>query len=320
MLVWDEYSGVKPTSPEDGHTSQYDNPPSSATDGATSSAITTTANGDLIYGGYLGIFPTIAAGTNYTLRQSRSAAGKLASEDYIQPSSGSVAATFTLSGGVYNGTAAVIAFLAGSGGGGPATYNDSVDETGSATDVPSNTTDFAASLSETTTASDTLDGPTNYTGISVGENASASDSIDGPTNHPAAISETTTASDAETNTTDFAPSLNEAGSASEAATNTTDFAPSLSETTTANDAASNTTVFATNLTESGSSSDALDGAANYTGISITESLTVMDLADGQLDGVKPISETTTPSDTTNASAVLWPRSPKHHQQVISRMG
>src|SRR5207253_3457174 len=68
-----------------------------AANGVTSMAATTTANGDLIFGVAMddsGSFGTITAGTGFTARATLNAMD-MAIEDAIQATAGSIASTFT---------------------------------------------------------------------------------------------------------------------------------------------------------------------------------------------------------------------------------
>src|SRR5439155_12900043 len=71
---------------------------STTSDAVTSTSATTTASGELVFGAVMDDagLNNIAAGTGFTLRQSVNNKD-LASEDLVQSSSGSVAATFTFS-------------------------------------------------------------------------------------------------------------------------------------------------------------------------------------------------------------------------------
>jgi len=71
------------------------------TDGASSTAATTTQNGDFIIGcmaNMTNTSPAITAGTSFTIDRTYLSSGRrLALEHYTQPTAGSIAATFTLS-------------------------------------------------------------------------------------------------------------------------------------------------------------------------------------------------------------------------------
>jgi len=103
----DEYSGaLAATNPSDGHSvAAAVQTGSTATDFLSSGSFTTSVNGDLIYGVTMDTFgATLAsAGTGYTQRQTNTIAVDATSEDKVQSTAGSVAATFTTSnaGGRY---------------------------------------------------------------------------------------------------------------------------------------------------------------------------------------------------------------------------
>jgi hypothetical protein len=98
-IVISEYSGIATTNPLDVSAKNLSAQASTSTNGATSNAATTTTNGDLIFGAVMddsGNFGNISAGTGFTERFTLNNVDT-ATEDTIQPSIGSVAATFTFS-------------------------------------------------------------------------------------------------------------------------------------------------------------------------------------------------------------------------------
>jgi phosphatidylinositol-3-phosphatase len=115
-----EYSGVATTNPVDGTAQNIDTKGSSAVNGVTSGNGVTTLSGDLIFGAVMGDSgnnTTVTAGTGATQRvvADNGADNPLASEDLIQTSAGSVAATFTFSiAGSYQ--AHMVAFKTAAGG------------------------------------------------------------------------------------------------------------------------------------------------------------------------------------------------------------
>src|SRR5206468_663501 len=117
-IMVSEYSGIATTAPFDvaAHNRAGG---TTAANGVTSTAATTTANGDLIFGVAMddsGSFGTITAGTGFTVRATLNAMD-MAIEDRIQATAGSVAATFTFSrADIY--FAQMAAFKAAAGGGG----------------------------------------------------------------------------------------------------------------------------------------------------------------------------------------------------------
>src|SRR5215467_1963580 len=117
-IVVSEYSGVAATSPLDA-SAKNRAAGSTATNGVTSTAASTTTAGDLIFGIAMddsGNFGTINAGTGFTRRASLNGMDT-ATEDAIQGAAGPVAATFTFSrADIY--LAQMAAFKANTGGGG----------------------------------------------------------------------------------------------------------------------------------------------------------------------------------------------------------
>ena len=93
-----EYSGVATTNPLDTSASTFGSG-STGADGYTTTASTTTTNGDLIFGMMMddaGTSATLSAGTGFnTLRANIASPGPFAAEDKVQATAGSVAATFT---------------------------------------------------------------------------------------------------------------------------------------------------------------------------------------------------------------------------------
>lgn len=98
-MVVDEFSGGdEAANNRDGATGQFQNAPGTATDAITSGSITTTQNGDLIYGVCIrsvsATQPTV--GTGFTVGASDNGQGYALRSEYLtQTSAGSVAATFT---------------------------------------------------------------------------------------------------------------------------------------------------------------------------------------------------------------------------------
>jgi hypothetical protein len=97
-----EYSGVAPTSPLDGHVGQVQNAAGTGANAVTSGNITTTADGDLIYGmviGDGGVAATRTQGTGFTLENSSPGTNvaALSTEYQVQVTHGAIAATWTQS-------------------------------------------------------------------------------------------------------------------------------------------------------------------------------------------------------------------------------
>ncbi len=102
-IVAHEVSGVDTSNPLDGNTMQSQSDPGNGTDAVTSSNIVTTQNGDYIFGATFDMESglTAAAGTGFTSRLYLSGVAGYLSEDRIQSSSGSIAATFTQPGSAF---------------------------------------------------------------------------------------------------------------------------------------------------------------------------------------------------------------------------
>jgi hypothetical protein len=117
-VIVSEYSGVAATSPLDV-AARNQAGGTTAANGVTSTAATTTSNGDLIFGVAMddsGLFGTINAGTGFTRRATLNNMD-MATEDTIQATAGPVAATFTFTrADIY--LAQMAAFRSGAGGGG----------------------------------------------------------------------------------------------------------------------------------------------------------------------------------------------------------
>jgi hypothetical protein len=107
-VVVHEYSGVKTTGALDVHTASHQATPGTGTDGVTSTAVTTTTNGDVIVGMTAPFSGTavVTSGTGFTSRVT--VTGQMVSEDLIQAAAGSQVATFTTdtNSDVFTGVAA----------------------------------------------------------------------------------------------------------------------------------------------------------------------------------------------------------------------
>jgi hypothetical protein len=100
-LIGHEVSGADTVAPLDQSADNVQANPAESTDAITSTSVITTSDGQYIFGTTWddqGSNPTIAAGTNYTAREAPSNAR---SEDRIQASAGSIAVTFTRTGGTF---------------------------------------------------------------------------------------------------------------------------------------------------------------------------------------------------------------------------
>src|SRR5262249_24473654 len=117
-IIVSEYSGIATTAPLDV-TAKSQGTATSAANAVTSTAATTTASGNPIFGVTMddsGNFATINAGTGFTRRASLNGMA-IATEDTVQTAAGSIAATFTYSR-ADRYLAQMAAFKAASSGGG----------------------------------------------------------------------------------------------------------------------------------------------------------------------------------------------------------
>jgi len=110
-----ELSGVNTNTPLDNnqHKISAQNGPGTGTDAITSGSVTTTQNGDYIFGWTVNDganSATLAAGTGYMARVSIGGGVTALSEEMVQPAAGTIAATFTGSPGFGNYTTGIIAF------------------------------------------------------------------------------------------------------------------------------------------------------------------------------------------------------------------
>lgn len=98
-----EYSGVATTSPLDQTTGQFQAAPGTGANAVTSGNVTTTTDGQLIFGCTNSLTygaSTVSAGTSFTKRQE--VFSDSPSEDRVQPSAGLVAATYTTTAAATN--------------------------------------------------------------------------------------------------------------------------------------------------------------------------------------------------------------------------
>jgi chitodextrinase len=119
VIIVHEISGVSTASPLDSGQTKINSQssPGAGTDAVTSGNITTTINGDYIFGATYNTSantPTISPGTNDSIRNTSSP--DLASEDRIQSSSGAIAVTFTQNKTYADFITGVMAFQPASGG------------------------------------------------------------------------------------------------------------------------------------------------------------------------------------------------------------
>lgn len=123
QLVVHEVSGVDTTTPNDKHIINKQTAPGTGANAVTSTAQTTTTNGQYIFGAAricnVGTSKSLAQGTGFTSRENivgGSDASPLRSEDQIQTTAGSIAATFTGTGiAGDNALVALMTFIAAGG-------------------------------------------------------------------------------------------------------------------------------------------------------------------------------------------------------------
>lgn len=114
-----EVSGVATSSAVDVHAMNVQASPGTTTDAVTSGAVTTTANGDYIFGAskdYGVTGSVVNAGTGYTSRTTGS--NGAISESLVQGSAGSIAATFTTDLSFSSHVSGILALKAAAAGGG----------------------------------------------------------------------------------------------------------------------------------------------------------------------------------------------------------
>lgn len=118
-----EASGVATSNALDQSTGQAQDVAGTGTDATTSGAVTTTSAGQFVFGCSVNTeeaFGSFTAGTGFTSRENLSGAYPFAAtEDLVQGAAGSIAATFTMSGG-RRSTTEIMTFKAAGGGGGGA--------------------------------------------------------------------------------------------------------------------------------------------------------------------------------------------------------
>lgn len=118
-ILWDEFSGVATASPVDGHVINL-NAGSTSTDAITSTNITTTANGDLIWSVYFddlgGVTWTPGTGFSIIDQAPTTDNAPMGSERRTQSTAGTTAGTWT-QGTSGSAVAGVIAFKAATSGG-----------------------------------------------------------------------------------------------------------------------------------------------------------------------------------------------------------
>ncbi len=118
-VTWEEISGVAALSdPRDGHGGQLQTAPGTSSNGVTSGSVTTTVNGDLIWGATCnssdGTVPSVGSG--FAAGTGDSDGAIIVTENRTQTTAGAVAATFTAASNVHFITL-VMALKAADGGG-----------------------------------------------------------------------------------------------------------------------------------------------------------------------------------------------------------
>lgn len=124
-IVVHEVSGVQTTAGyRDKYAGQSQSNPGTGSNAVTSGSVTTTTDGQYIFGatGDPGYSTGKTQGTGYTLQETDGVMSILTSEDQVQTSAGSIAATFTIDGFAVISTAIATFKAAGGGGGGSATH------------------------------------------------------------------------------------------------------------------------------------------------------------------------------------------------------
>jgi len=134
-------------------------------------------------------------------------------------------------------------------------YNDSVSESGSASDSPTDVATLPSSASESGSASDA---PSSVATLpsSVSESGTASDAASSLATLPSTAAESGAASDAPSNIGTFGVSASESGSAADTPSTGTTFASTISETGTASDAPSSVAVLPSSVSDSLAAFDA----------------------------------------------------------------
>src|SRR5712664_846098 len=175
-IMVSEYSGVATASPLDA-TARNQAAGATATDGITSTAATTSVNGDLIFGVVMddsGFFGTITAGTGFTRRAVLNNMDTV-TEDRVQGTAGPIAATFTFSrADSYLAQMAAFTPAGAGGGGGP-----------SVSSVACNPTTVVSGATTTCTVTLTQPAPTNGSSVALASNNTAALSVPSSVTVPA---------------------------------------------------------------------------------------------------------------------------------------
>lgn len=117
VMVAHEISGVATSSALDKNAMNAQTNPGTGTDAVTSTSVTTTTNGQYIFGAVseLNEMGTFTQGTGFTSRVDQAG---YSSEDQVQTSAGAIAATFTADAGFLVPNTGIMTFKAAGGGSG----------------------------------------------------------------------------------------------------------------------------------------------------------------------------------------------------------
>lgn len=192
-------------------------------------------------------------------------------------------------------------FFGAAGGGGGTTYNISISETASASEIAGAVAAFLANISETSTASETMAMKATF-GTSISETATASETVATTAVLNASIIETATASETVAAATSFVVTIGETATASETvamALGAATFAVDISETATASETVADKVTFGASISETATASDLVSMLALFQ-VGISETATASETVAMQLANqtyAVSISETATASDT-----------------------
>jgi hypothetical protein len=180
-------------------------------------------------------------------------------------------------------------------GGGPATYNDSVTESGSVSDALSSIATFPRSITEATTATDAIAAVGTFL-RALTETIAPTDAISGGLSLSSSLAESVTPTDAMTGGSAFASSLAESITPTYAPSLAYATNPSLAESLTTLDTVASALQAVAALTEAVAATDA-PTAARVTAPSLTEAVSAADTFTGGLALLASLSESTAVADT-----------------------
>jgi len=168
----------------------------------------------------------------------------------------------------------------GAAGGGGTTYNISISETASASEIAGAIATFLASISETATASETV-ATTAVLNASISETATASETVAAAASFVVTIGETATASETVAmalGAATFAVDISETATASETVSMLATFGTSISETATASETVSMLATFLVGISETATASEtvAMQLANQTYAVDISETATASD--------------------------------------------